>query len=166
MNPRFYHYWGAHLTSIVCQTGGVVLVSVVSVACADLFTESSGLLSVLKGMLAIAASYPLGALLGILVPGRLFYPLVSWLAGAPFSVGDRVMILRGPRKRRVAEVYEVWESRGQVRLSLSKEESGDVADVFSENEVYRIKEPNRPVQGTRGSRSASMVTDGDPASLS
>lgn len=120
----------------------------------------------LEGMLAIAASYPLGALLGILVPGRVFYPLVSWLAGAPFSVGDRVMILRGPRKCRVAEVYEVWESRGQVRLSLSKEESGDVADVFSENEVYRIKEPNRPVQGTRGSRSASMVTDGDPGSLS
>jgi hypothetical protein len=166
MNPRFYHYWGAHLTPIVCQTGGVVLVSVVSVACADLFTGSSGLLPVLEGMLAIAASYPLGALLGILVLGRLFYPLVSWLAGAPFAIGDKVMILRGPRKRKVAEVYEVWESRGQVRLSLSQEESDGVADVFSENEVFRIKEPNRPPQGTPGSRSASTAAPWTPTPLS
>ena len=136
------------------------MVSVVSVACAGLFTKSSGILSVLEGMLAIAAAYPLGALLGILVLGRLLYPLVSWLAGAPFTVGDRVMILRGPRKRKVAEVYEVWESRGQVRLHLSNEESDDVADVFSENEVVRIKEPNRPLQGTPVSRSASILTSG------
>ncbi len=142
MKPRFYHYWGAHLLAIVSQAGGVTLVSVISIACAELFTGSSDALSVLEGILAIAAAYGLGALLGIMILGRLLYPVVYWLAGAPFAVGDKVMILRGPRKRKIAEVYEVWDSRGQVRLRLSDEEREAVADVFSCCEVFKIKEPN------------------------
>lgn len=143
MKPRFYHFWGAHLTSIVSQTGGVMLVSIVSVLCSGLFTEAADTSSVLAGILAIAVAYPLGALLGILVFGGLLYPVVAWLAGAPFAVGDKVMILRGPRKQKITEVYEVWDSRGQVRLRLSDDEREAVADVFSCYEVVRIKEPNR-----------------------
>ncbi len=56
------------------------------------------------------------------------------------------MILRGPRVRKIAEVYEVWDSRGQVRLRLSDEEHDAVADVFSYYEVSRIKEPNKPTE--------------------
>ena len=62
MKPRFYHYCGAHLTAIVCQAGGVFLVSVVAIACAGLFTGSPDVLSVLEGIVAIAAAYGLGAL--------------------------------------------------------------------------------------------------------
>jgi hypothetical protein len=142
MKPRFYHYWGPHLQAIVSQVGGVMLVSVVSITCAGLFTGSANALSVVEGILAIAAAYGLGALLGILILGRLVYPVVYWLAGAPFAVGDKVMILRGPRIRKIAEVYEVWDSRGQVRLRLSDEEHDAVADVFLGYEVFRIKEPN------------------------
>ena len=142
MKPRFYHYCGAHLFEIVSQIGGVILVSVVCITCAGLFAESSDALSVIEAILAIAAAYGLGALLGILILGKLFYPVVFWLAGAPFAVGDKVMILRGPRIRKIAEVYEVWDSRGQVRLRLSDEEHDAVADVFSCYEVFRIKEPN------------------------
>jgi hypothetical protein len=76
MKPCFYHYWGAHLTAIVCQTGGVLSVALISVSCADLFGKTSGTLSVLEGMLAIAAAYPLGAVLGTLVPGRPLYKLI------------------------------------------------------------------------------------------
>jgi hypothetical protein len=148
MKPRFYHYWGAHLLAIVSQVGGVLLVSVVSISCASLFTGSGDMLSVAEGILAIAAAYGLGALLGILILGRLFYPVVSWLVGAPFAVGDKVMILRGPRIRKIAEVYEVWDSRGQVRLRLSDEEHDAVADVFMCYEVFRIKEPNKALQAT------------------
>lgn len=148
MKPRFYHYLGAHLVAIVGQVGGVFLVSTVSVICAGLFQDSTDLLSVAEGILAIAAAYGLGALLGILILGPLFYPIVCRLAGAPFAVGDRVMILRGPRIRKIAEVYEVWESRRQVRLSLSDEERDAVADVFSYNEVFRIKEPKGAPQPT------------------
>jgi hypothetical protein len=156
MKPRFYHYCGAHLTAIVCQAGGVFLVSVVAVACAGLFTGSPDVLSVLEGIVAIAAAYGLGALLGILILGRLFYPIVRWLAGAPFAVGDKVMILRGPRIRKIAEVYEVWDSRDQVRLRLSNEECEVVADVFSYYEVLRVKEPQG---GANGRQPAGLETN-------
>jgi hypothetical protein len=112
---------------------------------------------VLEGIIAIAAAYGLGALLGILILGRLFYPVVYWLAGAPFAVGDKVMILRGPRPRKVAEVYEVWHSRAQVRLRLSDEERDAVADVFSFYEVLRVKEPN-PQGGANGRQPLSSDT--------
>lgn len=149
MKPRFYHYMGAHLTAIVAQAGGVILVSFVSIACAGLFTGSPDTLSVLEGILAIAAAYGLGALLGILTLGILVCPIVHWLASAPFTVGDKVMILRGQRARKIAEVYEIWDSRAQVRLRLSDEERDAVADVFSYNEVVRVKEPNQAVEPTR-----------------
>jgi len=148
MKPRFYHYWGAHLLAIVSQAGGVFMVSVVSISCAGLFTKSADALSILEGILAIGAAYGLGALLGVLILGRVFYPLVRWLAGAPFAVGDKVMILRGPRRRKIAEVYAVWEERGQVRLRLSDEESKAVADVFACYEVKRVMEPNKSPEPT------------------
>ena len=50
------------------------------------------------------------------------------------------MILRGPRKGKIAEIYEVWDSRGQVRLRLSDEERDIFADVFSYYEVFKVKE--------------------------
>ena len=158
MKPRFYHYCGAHLTAIVCQAGGILLVSVVAIACAGLFAGSPDALSVLEGIIAIAAAYGLGALLGILILGRVFYPVVCWLAGAPFAVGDEVTILRGPRKRKTAEVYEVWNSRGQVRLRLSDEERDAVADVFSCYEVLRVKEPN-PQGGANGRQPVGSETN-------
>ena len=88
MKPRFYHYWGAHLTAIVCQAGGVLLVAVVAIACAGLFVGTSDALSVLEGIIAIAAAYGLGALVGLLIPGRLFYPVVCRLAGPICSGGQ------------------------------------------------------------------------------
>jgi hypothetical protein len=148
MKPRFYHYWGAHLLAIVSQAGGVFMVSVVAISCAGLFTQSSDVLSILEGILAIAAAYGLGALLGVLILGRVFYPLVRWLAGAPFAVGDKVMILRGARIRKIAEIYEVWDERGQVRLRLSDEERKAVADVFACYEVMRVMEPNTALEPT------------------
>ena len=149
---------GAHLLSIVAQAGGVALVSVVSIACAGLLAKPVEPLALLEVILAVAAAYGLGALLGVIVLGRLFYPLVSKLAGAPFSVGDRVIILRGRRKRRVAEIYEIWDSRGQVRLRLSDDEREAVADVFSYYEVMKTKEPN-PQGGANGKQPLSPETN-------
>jgi hypothetical protein len=125
-----------------------MMVSLVSVICASLFTGSADVLSVVEGILAIAAAYGLGALLGILILGPIFYPVVYRLVGAPFAVSDKVMILRGPRIRKIAEVYEVCVSRSQVRLRLSDEEHDAVADVFSCNEVLRINKPNKALQLT------------------
>jgi hypothetical protein len=84
----------------------------------------------------------------VLLFGRLLYPLIARLAGAPFSVGEWVVILRGARYGAIAPVYEVWRERGQVRLRLSEEECRAVADVYSHHEVLRTEEPNKKLEPT------------------
>src|SRR5688572_26102597 len=59
------------------------------------------------------------------------------LAGAPFRVGDHVRILIGPHRGRVVEVYDVWDSRHQIRVRLDAEAESAVRDVFSFNQVLR-----------------------------
>jgi hypothetical protein len=65
------------------------------------------------------------------------YYLGRRLAGAPFHVGDRVRILVGPHRDRVVEIYDVWESRCEVRVSLDAESKKDVRDVFEFTQVFR-----------------------------
>ena len=57
--------------------------------------------------------------------------------GAPFSVGDRVRILVGAHRDAVVRVYQVWESRNQVRVELGEQEKKDTKDVFSYYQVCR-----------------------------
>jgi hypothetical protein len=62
-----------------------------------------------------------------------FYHLRARLNGAPFHVGDRVHILVGPHRDRVARIHEVWNDRSQVRVELDDQETG----TFSFTEVCR-----------------------------
>ena len=57
--------------------------------------------------------------------------------GAPFTVGDRVHILVGVHRDAVVRVYEVWESRNQVRVELGDQEKKSVTDVFSYYQICR-----------------------------
>ncbi len=84
--------------------------------------------------------------------------LYGFVPYVELHIRDKVMILRGPRKRKIAEVYEVWDSRGQVRLRLSDEECEAVADVFSYYEVLRVKEPN-PQGGANGRQPSGSDTN-------
>lgn len=70
----------------------------------------------------------------VLVP---LYYIGDRLAGAPFRVGDRVRILIGPHRDRIVEIYEVWESRRQIRVILDAESEREVRDVFSFTQVCR-----------------------------
>jgi len=143
MKPRFYHSLLAHFPAIVAQAGGVFLVSVFSVVCSPLWENSSDSVSRAEFVLAVVAAYPLGALLASLFLGPFLYPLVQRCAGAPFSVGDQVLILQGRRKGKIAEVYEVWSERRQVRLRLSDDERETVSDVFSDHQILRKRKPNQ-----------------------
>ena len=58
--------------------------------------------------------------------------------GAPFRVGDHVQILVGIHSGRVVRIYELWESRCEVRVELGESERNDVTDVFSETQICRI----------------------------
>lgn len=72
----------------------------------------------------------------VLVP---LYYLGDRLAGAPFRVGDHVKILVGPHCGRIVEIYDVWDSRRQIRVGLDPESEKDVRDVFSFTQVCREK---------------------------
>jgi hypothetical protein len=69
------------------------------------------------------------------------WPIVSWIVsrfnGGPFDVGDVVYILIGPHRDRTVRVYDVWPSRGQIRVELGETERAEVKDVFEYVEVCR-----------------------------
>jgi hypothetical protein len=85
------------------------------------------------------------ALIGLIVAslaGGIFFlrPLYHWRGiknGAPYQVGDEVLILAGFHRNRVARVYELWPERQQVRVDLGEKERRDVTDVFSYVEICR-----------------------------
>ena len=86
----------------------------------------------LAPLLFIFLSLPISFL--VLVPA---YYLGDRLAGAPFRVGDHVRILIGPYRDRVVEVYDVWDSRRQVRVRLNPQLEREVRDIFSFTQVLR-----------------------------
>lgn len=89
-------------------------------------------------------SIMLGGIIGFfatpvgLIPLCPFFRLLEKLNGAPFQVGDQVMILRGPHHGKIAEIYEIWESRNQVRLDLGPAEKCAVTDCFCYMEICRV----------------------------
>jgi hypothetical protein len=141
MKPRFYNHIAAHFLAISAQGGGIIAVSAVAIACAPAINAD---LTWPLGIAIVGASlaaYPLGALLGTMFCGFFFHEIFRRIQGGPFKVGDRVMILRGKRQGKITEVYDVWASRLEVRLKLSDDESKTVADVYSEYEIMKVKEP-------------------------
>lgn len=103
--------------------------------------ESARLVSdvgyVLETAAWVVAGFGLLAMLSALFVWPLAGRLVARLNGAPFAVGEVVEVLGGKDAGRVAEIYEVWPTRGQVRLRLGEERASAVTDVFSEHQVRR-----------------------------
>ena len=82
-------------------------------------------------VLTLPCGFLVAILFGWFVLGP-YYMIRAKINGAPFEVGDRVRILAGPHRDRIATVYEVWESREQVRVELGEAAKVAVTDLFSE----------------------------------
>ena len=67
--------------------------------------------------------------------GRIALRFQGW----PFRVGEAVEVLTGNHAGTVAEIYEIWESRSEVRLRIGIAEAESVEDVFSGINVTRQK---------------------------
>jgi hypothetical protein len=81
-----------------------------------------------------------GSIFGVLLSMFIVGPLHMARAeknGAPFRDGDMVHILAGRYRDRVARVYEVWESRAQVKVSLGEKARFMGKDIFSFTQVCR-----------------------------
>ena len=105
-----------------------VLATIVAVSC--------GAFSIWT-VLAILPALPLGALFGMFILWPIIQIICRSLNGAPFHPGDMVRILAGKHRDRVVRVYEIWPSRGQVRVELGEQEEKAVKDVFMDIQVCR-----------------------------
>lgn len=83
-----------------------------------------------------ALGWSVALLTGWFVLGPIYYGR-GQLNGAPYKIGDRVHILVGEHRDRVLTVYEVWESRDQVRVDLGEDAKRATKDVYAYSEICR-----------------------------
>jgi hypothetical protein len=142
MTPSRAQYFFARLWLVHTWSAGVTLLCVIAAVRASGVTTSSlrewPLVLWLLGIVLVSAL--IGWFAALLFGWFLFGPLYfarGQKNGAPFRVGDRVHILVGAHRDAVVSVYEVWESRNQVRVELGDDEKKKVRDVFSYYEICR-----------------------------
>jgi len=139
----------AHFLPIIAQAGGVTAVAILGFLYGRIGIFDVGVRLGIAVIASFAAAYAAGALIGTIFLGILLHEPFRRIQGAPFKIGDQVMILRGSRKGKVTEVYEIWYPRTQVRVRLTEDEAISVADVYSDYDLMKIEnEPNKAMQPT------------------
>jgi hypothetical protein len=128
MAPHTIQYVLAHGEKIAAIGGGLVLGTVVALAC-----EAFSLWAVVATLTAL----PLGSIAGMVLIWPVILTVGAFLNGAPFHAGDMVHILVGPHRDRMVRIYDVWGPRSQVRVELGEQEKKEVTDVFWNIEVCR-----------------------------
>jgi hypothetical protein len=133
----FAHNWPFKAYLSVAAIVGVVVAVTVCQPSIAIFSDRSYLLVFVVSLLLAPVLFVFLALpfFWILV-GPLYY-IRARLNGAPFRVGDSIRILVGPYRGRVVQIYDVWDSRHQVRVDLDAETKIDVTDVFSFTQICR-----------------------------
>lgn len=142
--PTQWHYFVASPWPVRIWFGMHLLVG--AGIAARLLVSDGPMVTDAHGVFLFIAVVACGALSGFPV-GLLTGPFLlgPWMRargvanGTPYVVGDRVRILVGAYRGQFADVYEVWESRGQVRLKLGPEHRRRVTDVFRDAEVLRAQ---------------------------
>lgn len=109
----------------------------------------------LSTVLAFLCVSALGVIFGVvcLWPPIGHRVLKFW--GWPFQIGERVEVLTGPEARTIAQVYEVWQSRCEVRLDLGAEKAAEVQDVLAGTESDPSSSVDRLVR-RRGSDALNL----------
>jgi hypothetical protein len=82
----------------------------------------------------------LGFMAAVLVAGYILHPLyyvAAGLNGAPYTIGEHVIILAPRHRGKVVKIYEIWGERQEVRVELTDLEREKCTDVFSYFEVCR-----------------------------
>jgi hypothetical protein len=93
--------------------------------------------------LAFIPATGLGFFLGMFTCWPMVRVICSRYNGAPLKVGDQVLILTGPDKGKIVEVWEITVGQGGwelARLNLSEERSQKFRDIFEEYSLLKIKD--------------------------
>ena len=92
----------------------------------------------------LAAAIPtsnLGCFVGMLACWPWIRVICSRYNSAPLKIGDRVLILAGPQKGDMAEVYEITAGQGGwnlARLDIGPERRKKFTDIFEEYSLLKI----------------------------
>lgn len=79
----------------------------------------------------------IGFIFGVVFFWQFLGKVALRIQGWPFHIGDEVEVISGKQAGRTALVYEVWESRSQVRLEMGKLAATSFEDVFCAINVTR-----------------------------
>jgi hypothetical protein len=114
-------------------------------------------------LLAMIPASLLGYFLGMFTCWPWVRPVCSRLNGSPLRGGDRVLILSGPQKGAIADVYEISVGQGGwdlARLDLGPERKACCTDIFEEYSLLKIErgEPDGTADGSQPIRSETNRT--------
>lgn len=90
----------------------------------------------------ILISLSLGWFFALIAGGCTLGPFYEYRGnknGAPFEIGDRVRILAGPHRDRIALVYALWQ-HGSVRLEIGDNEREELNDIFVPHQILKIQD--------------------------
>ena len=138
MKPNTINYLLAHSFWLTTGSGALIAIVLVTLYLGMDFQNLNMWLIALAILLYILAGV-LGFILGAFPCWMLIGSLVSKIHGSPYHVGDTVCVLSSKYKGTVSTVYEVWESRGQVKVDLGSEAKELVEDVFLDVAVFKMK---------------------------
>ena len=139
MTVGTYRYWLAHTYGFSLAVGivGTVLAFWAFVGQqVDWIYDGELLLWMVLGSVPVAG---LGMIFGASVLWAILGSIVARHQGRPFEIGDKVAVLTGRERGTVTTVYEIWDTRGEVRVDLGPEARDAATDVFSEVEVVELQ---------------------------
>jgi len=87
--------------------------------------------------IALLLGFCVVALMGPFILGPIYHYRAE-LNGAPFQTGDRVEVLVGANRGRVARVAEVWESRSDLRVDWNSSVARKGRTIFHFAQVIKV----------------------------
>ncbi len=160
MKPRLHNKVCAYPVAVSWALGACALDATLfillsqGVGLAAYFSDWQATLLVALGL--IPATF-LGYFVGMFTCWPFIRPICSQLNGAPFRIGDHVLVLSGPEKGQTAEVYEITVGQGGwnlVRLDFGEERRNSFRDIFEE---YSLLKMNGEQGGSPNSRPPSQL---------
>jgi len=94
-------------------------------------------------LLLVVANIMLGYFLGMLTIWPFIRKICSWYNGAPLKVGDKVKVLTGPLRGKIAIVYSIPLGQGGWSLAcieLGHEQKEQFTDIFEQYSLLKLTE--------------------------
>ena len=146
MRPRTINHICAHPIAVSWTVGAAVVNAAVIGSIAEVASSPQSLLRwdiILLLAFALVPGTLLGLFLGLFACSPIVIFVCRRLNGAPYVVGDKVLVLTGPHRGAVATVYGITTGQGGeplLRLDLGPRQEPNHRELFEDVSVLRIRE--------------------------